>query len=117
MSPFSKKISGTVSKGKHEGGKLGFPTANIPLRDSIESGIYAGKTFVGGKEYLSAIYISLESKILETHLLNFSGNLYDQTITVQLDKKIRDPQIFSSEKDLISQITKDLEAINTFYHG
>ena len=102
-------ISGKVIKGKSRGKKLGFPTANIKLNEQFEDGVYGGTTIIGNKKYRSAIYIKDNS--LETHLLNFSGNLYDRTITVMVNKKIKDIMYFQNDEDLKQQIEKDIKLI------
>jgi len=110
------KISGKVIQGKLEGRKLGFPTANIYLEKEIPSGIYAGLAILNGKIYQTAIYIRRNQKVLESHLLNFSGDIYGQILTVKVEKKIREDKRFNSEKDLLNAIEKDIQALKNFYH-
>ncbi len=106
-------ISGKVTKGKNKGRKLSFPTANIELKDEIESGVYAGVIDVDGKKYKAGIFISLDKQILETHLIGFSGDLYGQELEIEIRDRIRDVMKFESEEELKKQIKKD---INTITH-
>jgi riboflavin kinase/FMN adenylyltransferase len=105
------KISGVVVLGKKKGTDLGFPTANIKLTEKLESGIYSGQAVVSGKRYRSAIFISERKNILETHILNFSGNLYGEKIEVLVKDKIRKARVFENDEDLRNQIKKDIEKI------
>ena len=112
-----KKLSGKVIKGKLEGQKIGFPTANIYFEPGFKSGIYAGRVQHLKQEYLSAIYIDPNEKIIEAHLLNFKGDLYNQILEISIEKKIRDHQVFPEYDTLISQIQKDIQAVKNFYRG
>jgi len=106
------KVSGVVIKGKQKGRKLGFPTANIKASNFPTSGVYQGFTEISGRKYKSAIFIPERANFIESHIIGFSGDIYGQVIMVEIGKKIRDIRIFSNEKDLIEQITKDIDIIN-----
>jgi len=108
-------ISGVVLKGQREGTALGFPTANLKLKTEISSGIYAGQTKFGEKIHISAIYIPPNGKILETHLLDFIGDLYGQTIEVVIEKKIRESRPFKTKIELLRAIKEDIQMIRNFY--
>jgi riboflavin kinase / FMN adenylyltransferase len=103
------KISGKVIQGKQRGGGLGFPTVNLELKEEIESGVYKGVVRVGSSKYKAAIFV--KDKILEAHILNFSGNLYGKEVSVTIGKKLRDVMVFNNDKDLINQIRKDIKII------
>jgi riboflavin kinase / FMN adenylyltransferase len=109
------KIKGTVINGKNKGEGMGFPTINLEIndenRDDLESGVYAGKVFFNDVEKKVAIFIDLEKKILEAYILNFSGNLREKTVEVEIGEKIREVIKFENDEDLIKQIEKDVEKI------
>jgi riboflavin kinase/FMN adenylyltransferase len=105
------KIKGTVIRGKMKGRNLGFPTANIIYADDLPSGVYTGKVYVRGNGYKAAIFYGDDKKILEAHLLDFSGDLYDQEIEIEVGKKIREVKKFDTEDELKKQIAKDIEQI------
>jgi riboflavin kinase/FMN adenylyltransferase len=102
---------GTVSKGKGTGAVFGFPTANIPLADPSVSGVYAAIVTVSRTDYSAAVYADQKRKLLEAHLLDFSGDLYDKEITVVLGQKIREDQDFSDVETLRKQIETDVATI------
>ncbi len=107
------KFWGKVRKHKQRGKKLGFPTANTNLFKKIPEGIYVSKTKVDGKVYESITFIGTvkifnEKKFhAETYILDFSKDIYDKWISIELLKKIRENKKFNSTKDLIKQMKKD----------
>lgn len=115
----SVKIKGKVVKGDEYGRKIGFPTVNLSrngfvrIKNKPALGIYSGKAFVGDKKYRAGIVIGpLDKKGLpkiEAHLLSWKGNVYGKMITLEVEKFIRKYKNFSSEKELIAQIKKDLK--------
>jgi riboflavin kinase/FMN adenylyltransferase len=104
-------MKGIVIKGKQKGKELGFPTVNIELEDDLASGVYGGKVNVDGRRYRAAIFCGTDRKILEAHILDFSGDLYGQEIEIEVGKKIREVMRFENEEELKNQIIKDIEQI------
>lgn len=104
------EFHGIVGKGKGIGTAFGFPTANIPLEDDI-SGVYAAVVSVEGNEYPAAAYADRKRNLLESHLLDFSGDLYGKEITVTLGAKVREDKEFANEKELREQIETDVATI------
>ena len=105
------KADGIVLEGKKKGSELGFPTANITGDDSVPAGIYAGEVFWKDTAYPAAIYKGDTKDAIEAHLLDFSDNLYGETITIIAYQKVRDSKIFSNREELIAAIGKDIEDI------
>ena len=102
---------GVVQKGDGRGAQLGFTTANIPCGGEMPSGIYAGEVVWKGVTYPAAIYKEDGKSLIEAHLLDFSRNLYAETIKIIAHQKIRDVKKFPSEKELITAIKEDIEKI------
>lgn len=107
-------IKGKVIRGAQLGRQMGFPTANIDARDiDIENGVYFSRVVVGETTYTAMSNIGIRpsvdgtTRLLETHLFDFSGDLYDKTITIDLITKIRDEQRFGSVEELRNQLTAD----------
>lgn len=111
MVKYMKKIIGKVSEGNKKGREFGFPTANIALTEKIDSGVYRGSVIVGEKIYKSAIFVWPDKPVLEAYLLDFSGDLYGQELTVEIIDKVREVIKFDDEKELIEQIKADVEVI------
>ena len=111
-------ITGRVQKGKQLGKKIGFPTANIDIKDYIlaKPGVYAVKTqkqkssnYIKGIANLGYRPTFNGKKILlEVHLFNFSGNLYNKYLTVEFLKFIRSEKKFKNVEQLKKQIKIDL---------
>lgn len=107
-------ITGTVTQGDQYGRKLGFPTANLNTTTcEAKPGVYAGyaKVSTQTERQPAAIVVSettKKSKKIEAHLLDFSGDLYGQHISLEIVRQIRDYEHFPNEKALISAITDDI---------
>ncbi len=112
-------VEGVVEYGRQLGRELGFPTANLPVDGALElsDGVYASRTTVGGSSYLSMSNLGENPSVgrverrLETHIFGFEGSLYGRTIRVELLRKVRDEQCFSSVEELRRQIARDAETI------
>ena len=104
------RIKGIVIKGKDKGRALGYPTANMEINGKLESGVYTGKVFLNGKEFIAGIFI--HKNILEAHILNFSGDLYEEEIEVEIGEKIREVRKFENDEEVQRQIRRDLDIIN-----
>lgn len=115
-------IRGTVVKGKGEGKKLGFPTANLDYASEVvvESGVYAARALSGGRALRAAAVIGMWKSdgkpSVEVHLIGEiersrdreDRDLYGQEIVVALIEKIRDLKKFENEDELIAQIRDDI---------
>ena len=109
-------ITGTVIHGKKLGRSLGFPTANLLIDPSLEiaNGVYAGRVALTGKPYGALVNIGYNptiptggKRLLEAHLLDFSGDLYGRTISVELVAFLRPEQKFASLDELRERIEQD----------
>ena len=101
---------------------LGFPTANLDIKPQQAlpgNGIYATIVQVDGRQYPSATNIGIRptfgegEKRVETHLLNYKGDLYGKEIRVEFVQKLRDEQHFPSSEELKIQIEKDVREVET----
>lgn len=105
------KVEGVVQRGDKKGKELGFPTANLSCDSSIPSGIYAGEVVWKGTVYLAALYKEDRKNAVEAHLLDFSGDLYGEKLTVLAYQKMRDVKIFPKKEELIAAISQDIADI------
>ena len=108
-------LEGTVKHGAELGRKIGFPTANISYPSEIVKipyGVY--KAVVNGLPAvlnwgMKPTVHNTKEPVVETHILNYSGNLYDKTIRIDVIKKIRDEKRFDNLEELKQQIDKDIQ--------
>ncbi|MDC0046612.1 bifunctional riboflavin kinase/FAD synthetase [Candidatus Pelagibacter sp.] len=111
-------IDGIVQRGRQVGKKIGFPTCNIDIQDYVlaKPGVYAVKVLrSNNSKYLRGIAnlgyrptFNQKKILLEVHLFNYSGNLYNKHISVEFLKFIREEKKFKNVNQLKSQIKKDL---------
>ena len=108
------ELEGTVVLGDQRGGTLGYPTANLSVPAELlvpAYGIYAGSAL----GHRAAISIGVnphyggDERRIEPHLLDFEGDLYGRRLVVELWRRLRDERAFSSEDELVAQITRDVE--------
>ena len=110
------KISGIVIKGDGYGRTLGFPTMNLGTTEEfpmgLKSGVYSGTAVLDNQNYRAGILINPEKegkRKVEAHLIGYAGDAYGKTITLNLEKFLRDYKKFETEQELIAQIEKDLK--------
>lgn len=110
-------VTGTVTHGKMLGRTIGFPTINIfPDKNKLlpKYGVYATYVIIDGIRYNSITNIGTnptvsdgEEVIVETHIIEYAGDLYDQTVEVYFVKRIRDEKKFDSIDELKRQLNSD----------
>ena len=112
------EVAGTVVRGKNRGARLlGFPTANLKLIDELtpKQGVYAVRVIFNNKQYMGVTNIGYNPTFgngafsVETHLLDFSGDLLGKTIRVQFIARLRDEKTFESIQALAEQIRQDIQ--------
>lgn len=125
--PFS--ISGRVVHGLKLGKKLGFPTANIQLKDHspLLNGIFvveanwrdtAGLTRrVRGVASLGVRPTVLENArpVLEVHLFHFNEAIYGQRLQVEFLHKLRNEEKFTDVETLVKQIERDVAHAQAYF--
>ena len=112
-------IVGIVQKGRQIGKKIGFPTCNISIKDYVlaKPGVYAVKVLrKNNSKYIKGIAnlgyrptFNQKKILLEVHLFNFSGNLYNKYLSVEFLKFIRKEKKFKNVDQLKTQIQTDLK--------
>lgn len=114
--PYS--TSGTVIRGDARGRELGYPTANLQMSSSRKlipsNGIYFAQVDIGGPTYFGLVSIGVRptffeqgKRMVEVYLLDFDGDLYGRTISVQFLKRLRDERKFDGAPQLIEQMDRD----------
>jgi len=115
--PFA--LEGLVVPGDQRGRSLGFPTSNLSVPNGmidIQPGVYAGFARVEGETWRAVTNIGFRPTFeaeavplrVETHLLDFSGDLYNRSIEVSFQIKLREERKFAGVEELIAQIRRDV---------
>ena len=110
-------LSGKIVHGKSIGRTLGFPTANIEVKEEYKllpkNGVYLIQSVINHNKYFGMMNIGIKptikesSKTIEVNFFDFEGDLYHKDINVNIKKFIRDEIKFDSLELLKSQILKD----------
>jgi len=119
-------LSGEVIRGDGLATKIGFPTANINVKNELipANGIYSSIVHVGDEIYKGALYIggrptvdNAGNKRVEVHLFDFSSNLYGKEIEVEAVDFIRGDKKFNSVEELVANIDEDCKKIKVLFEG
>ena len=110
-------LPGTVVAGAGRGRTLGFPTANVaPGRPVLVApGVYACTFEVGGQARRAVVNVGVRPTFgeatlaVEAYLLDFSGDLYGQTVRLTFVSRVREERRFPSVDALRAQIADDVE--------
>jgi riboflavin kinase/FMN adenylyltransferase len=121
------EIDGTVVHGLGRGRTLGVPTANLKQEGEIlpKPGVYAGRASrIGGGQppawFAAAISIgnnpTFAAKgepelLIEAHLLDFTGDLYDTRMRLAFLVHLRDQRRFASVDELVAEIGRDVARV------
>ena len=119
-------LSDTVHSGYQLGRKLGTPTINMFFPDGVlipKYGVYASRVHIdGGKSCNAVTNIGIRPTVgngdgvsVESHLLDYSGDLYGRQTRVEFYKFLRPEIKFESLEELSEQIRLDAEAAEVFY--
>ncbi|MBX3101474.1 MAG: bifunctional riboflavin kinase/FAD synthetase [Bacteroidetes bacterium] len=117
--PYS--LEATVVHGDKRGRQLGFPTANLELRQEEPkllpaNGVYAVEVLLPAEKHMGMMNIGNRPTVdglrfvPEVHLLDFSGDLYGQSLRVGFRERIRDEQRFGSLDELVAQLSRDRDS-------
>jgi riboflavin kinase/FMN adenylyltransferase len=111
------EVQGTVVKGRGRGGRLlGFPTANLNPHGELlpKKGVYAVKLVIDDASYMGVTNVGVNPTFgdtgltVETHVLDYSGDLLGKTIKVHFIKRLRDEKAFKNLEELSDQIAHDI---------
>lgn len=112
-------IQGKVVHGKQNGKAMGIRTANVEtFKEAIlpKKGVYISDTKIDNRMYKSVTNVGVNptfqgaSLSIETHVLDFEGDIYSRDIEVYFYKRMRDEIAFGSVNELVSQIKSDIQA-------
>jgi riboflavin kinase / FMN adenylyltransferase len=114
---YSYNFTGTVVKGKQLGRTIGFPTANISIKEEYKllpkNGVYVVQTRIEGSDFFGMMNIGTRPTIdgttqsVEVYILDFDKEIYNTKLTVSVLKFLREEKKFESFEHLKEQIEKD----------
>jgi riboflavin kinase/FMN adenylyltransferase len=114
---YNYMLTGIVKRGKGIGRQLAFPTANISIEESYKlipkNGVYFVNSILKNEVVYGMMNIGFNptvdgsKKSIEVHYFDFEGDLYNQTVQVNLLERIRDEHKFNSLEELKNQLQKD----------
>ncbi|NBP85016.1 MAG: bifunctional riboflavin kinase/FAD synthetase [Mycobacteriaceae bacterium] len=121
------RVEGVVVRGDGRGRGLGFPTANLLMqrKNTPVKGVFAvtmrglGPTPIPGVANVGSrpTVTGDPTMLLETHLLDYSGDLYGRRVEVEFHARLRDERRFDGIAELKAQIEMDIQAARHFFNG
>lgn len=117
------QLRGRIVSGYKVGRTIGFPTANIevdsPYKLLPKVGVYAVWVELLGKRYKGMLYIGKRPTLqngdnltIEVNILGFSGNAYNDEITVSFVYAVREDKTFESVEALREQLERDRQTVD-----
>ncbi|MDT0294827.1 bifunctional riboflavin kinase/FAD synthetase [Mesonia ostreae] len=117
-------LKGKVIKGKSLGRTLGFPTANLEIKEDYKiipkNGVYIVQAQLNNTRVYGITNIGTnptvggEEQTIETYFLDIDQDLYGQELNIQLLKRIRDEKKFCEVPQLVEAMQEDLEKTKTY---
>ncbi len=122
--PYS--LSGIVARGDRMGRRIGWPTINVATESGLvpADGVYAGRatfpsfpatfdcvTNIGTRPTVYENY----QRVVESHVLDFSTDVYGERVELHFHKRLREERIFPSIMDLSAQIGRDVESAREYF--
>ena len=115
------RLAGVVAHGDKRGRELGFPTANLVPAEDLAfpgHGVYACLAHEQGADPRpAAVSIGVRptfqtgrGELIEAYILDFEGDLYDTTLTLEFLERLRGERRFDSAEALVEQMHKDVAA-------
>ena len=112
-------LTGTVIKGKQIGQQIGFPTANIYIKENYKlipkNGVYIVKSIIENKPFFGMMNIGTNPTVdgttqsIEVHFFDLNQTLYEKRIKIEILKRLRDEYKFDSLESLQIQLKTDRE--------
>lgn len=119
-------LADTIRSGYHLGTKMGAPTINMKFPEGViipKHGVYVTRVHIGdGSSYPAVTNVGVRPTIgdddqvtVESHLLDYSGNLYGRQARVEFFKYLRPERRFDSVELLVEQIQRDAQAAREYF--
>lgn len=110
------RLQGIVEHGAARGTAIGFPTANLGQIETLipAAGVYAAAAHVADETWPAAVHIGpaptfdIQPATVEVHLIGFHGNLYGQSLSIDVLARLRSVQRFAGVSELRQQLQLDV---------
>ena len=118
-------LSGAVVPGRQLGRTIGIPTANLRIPDGVLTpgfGVYACRVRFDGREYMAVTNVGNRPTVnghhvtVEPWILDFSGDLYGKTITLEFHKFLRPERKFDSLEELKAAIAENARQTREYFN-
>lgn len=118
-------LDGTVVPGDGRGKEMGFPTANVEVVGDVllADGVYATSARLEGRLYRGMAHVGqrptfgLSSRAVETHLFDFSEEVYQKSLRLLFHQRIRGTIAFEGPDALREQLMKDRDKARAFFRS
>lgn len=120
MLGYNFTFESVVIEGDKRGRTIGFPTINQHIPDGLvvpHFGVYESRVLIGGISYKAFTNIGMrptwrvDEPLAETHIFGFTGDLYGETVTVELMNYLRPEKTFKNVNELKEQLDYDKSSI------
>ena len=117
-------LTGEVTSGRKIGRKIGVPTANLTIPDGVvvpKFGVYACRVALEGKQYCAVANVGTRPTVgghritVEPWILDFDGDLYGRSITLEFHRYLRSERKFDSLEELRAEIQKNAAQTREFF--
>jgi riboflavin kinase / FMN adenylyltransferase len=119
-------MDGFISKGDRMGRKIGLPTINLKPENELfpKDGVYLSTVFIGSFERTFGCVTNIGRRptvyedyatTIESHILDFSSDVYGEPIRLSFFGRLRDEKTFPSVLELTAQIRRDVEATRLYF--
>ena len=117
-------LTGTVVTGQQLGRKIGIPTANLVINQGVlvpKFGVYACKILTETGEFMAVTNVGTRPTVegqgvtVEPWILDFSGDLYGQTVTLEFYSFLRPEKKYPTLAALQAEICKNAEEVRNFF--
>lgn len=118
-------VEGVVVHGVSRGKSMGFPTINFETVFELipGNGVYITEVEFEGRKWPSVTNIGFnptfdgKKLLVETHILNYSGDLYDHDVAIYFHRRIREERKFGSMEELKERITLDVSIAREYFQN
>ena len=116
-------FDGSIVEGDGRGRLMGFPTANVNVEGEVlvEDGVYVTEARIGGERLQGMTHVGcrptfgLDGRMVETHLFDFSREVYGEPIRLYFHQRVRGTLAFESADVLMRQLERDRDKARHFF--